>query len=148
MTRLIAITIACALTGCVLVGCGSPKTIAKDSPKATAEAFVEAMKSGDYDAIAAGWDYEIAARRDSSSWDDIPPGERKLIIGKLEEAKAKEVEALGGMMTGEVTVGEATVQGQRALVVLTAGQVTVAMMLAEVDGVWKVLQVAERAGSL
>ena len=148
MTRLIAITIACALTGCVLVGCGSPKTIAKDSPKATAEAFVDAMKSGDYDTIAAGWDYEIAARRDNSDWESIPPGQRKLIIDVLQENKAKEVEALSGMMTGEVTVGEATVRGQRALVVLTAGQVTVAMTLAEVDGVWKVLQVAERAGSL
>ena len=148
MTRLIAITIACVLTGCVLLGCGAPKTIAKDSPKATAEAFVDAMKSGDYDTIAAGWDYQIAARRNSSNWDDIPPGERKLIIDKLEEAKAKEVEALSGMMTGEVIVGEATVQGPRAVVLLTAGQVTVAMMLVEVDGVWKVLQVAERAGSL
>lgn len=145
MMRLITIT--CALAGCMLLGCGAPKTIARDTPKATAEAFVEAMKSADYDAVAAGWDYEIAARRDSSSWDDIPKGERKLIIGKLQEAKAKEVEALGGMMTAEVTVGDATVRGQRAFVPLAAAQITVGMMLVQVDGVWKILQVAERTGS-
>lgn len=147
MTRLIAITIACALTGCVLLGCGAPKTIAKGTPKATVEAFVDAMKSGDYEAIAAGWEFEIEARRANSDWDDIPSGQRKQIIRILQENKAKEVAALAGLMSGEVTVGEATVQGQRALVALTAGQVTTRMMLAEVDGVWKILHMAERSGS-
>lgn len=147
MTRLIAITVYCALTACVLVGCGSPKSIAKDTPKATAEAFVAAMKSGDYDAIAAGWEYEIEARRANSDWDDIPSGQRQQIINILQENKAQEIEAMGGMMTGEVTVGEATVQGDRALVPLTVGQTTTRMMLAQVDGPWKVLQMAERSAS-
>ena len=145
MIRLIAT--ACALTSLVLVGCAGPKTIARDTPKATIQAFVDAMKSGDYDAIAAGWDYEIAARADNSDWDSIPKGQRKLIVDKLQENKASEVSSLGGMMTGEATVGEATNQGQRALVPVTVGQATTRILLVQVDDVWKVLRMAERSAT-
>ena len=145
MTRLIAITIVCALTAGVLVGCGSPKSIAKDTPKATVEAFVEAMKSGDYDAIAVGWEFEIAARSDNSDWDDIPPGQRQQIINILQENKAHEIEAMSGMMTGEATVGDAVVIDKRAVVPVTVGGVTTGFRLAEVDGLWKLLNIAGRA---
>ena len=134
-----------ALTCLVLlpVGCGGPKTIAAGNPKATAEAFVEAMKAGDYETVAAGYDYETAARQDNPDWDTFGQSQRNLIVGKLQEGRAEEVKALGGMMSGEVQVGAAEIQGDRATVPLTVGVQTLNMHLIEVEGLWKVLEVVE-----
>lgn len=137
---------AIAAVTCLVIlasGCGGPKTIASGSPKATAEAFIEAMKAGDYEAVAAGYDYETAARQDNPDWDTFGQSQRNLIIGKLEEARVEELKALAGMMSGEVQVGSPEVQGDRATVPLTVGVQTITMHLIEVEGLWEVLEISE-----
>ncbi len=125
------------------LGCGGPKTIAAGSPKATAEAFVEAMKAGDYKTVAAGYDYEAGARQANPDWDSLGQSQRNLIIGKLEEARVEQLKALGGMMSGEVQVGSPEIQGDHASVPLTVGVQTITMRLIQVEGLWKVIEVVE-----
>ena len=134
-------TVACLAS--LLWGCGRPRTIASESPRATAEAFVAAMKAGDHQSVVAGYDYEQTARTENPDWEQFPEGQRTLIIGRLQEAEAQKIEALAGMMAGEVQVGSPTTEGDRASVPLTIGPQTLTMHLIQVEGLWKVLDILE-----
>ena len=85
-----------------------------------------------------------SARRANPDWGDIPRSQRNLIVGKLREQRAREVEALTGMMLGDVVIGTPEVEGDRATVLLSVGMQTVALDLIKVEGFWKVLQIAEQ----
>ncbi len=126
-------------------GCGGKASIAGSSPKATAEAFVEQMKAGNYDVVAAGFEYETYARANNENWDSIPAGQRDLIISKLQERKAAELQALSGMMTGEVTVGEARAEDDAQVVPITVGASTLDLHMVSVEGNWHIRQMVERA---
>lgn len=128
----------------VLVGCGKPESIAGDTPKATADAFVEAMHDADYEAIAAGWDYETYARTENPDWDTFGESQRKLIIGKLQEERVAAAQALAGMFSGDASVGEPQIDGDRATVQITVGDFVVNMKLTRAGGLWKVLSVTEQ----
>ena len=142
MSRIMVLVLTLALAA-ALIGCGKPKSIAGSTPRATAEAFVAAIQAGNYDVVAAGYDYETYARTENPDWDTFGQSQRKLIVGKLQEQQAEKLGALAGMLAGEVTVGEAQVEGERATVDLTTGSTTLKMSLIKVDGLWKVLGVEE-----
>ena len=138
---------AIAAATCVALlasGCGAKPTIARITPKATAQAFVKAVKEGDYKAVAAGYDYETSARRAHPDGGELPRSQRNLIVGKLREQRAREVEALTGMMLGDVIIGAPEVEGDRATILLVVGMQTVALDLIKVEGFWKVLRVTEQ----
>ncbi len=145
MKAALAVALTCALVLVTLAGCGGAKSIAKGSPEGTAEAFVEAMKAGDYDVVAAGYDYETYARRENPDWDSLAPKARSLIIEKLAGDQVAKISALSGLMSGDVSVGDPTTEGDRAIVPLTAGSITLHMRLLQVDGVWKIASVSEQA---
>lgn len=127
-----------------LVGCGGQKSIAGDSPKATAEAFVEAMKAGDYDAIAAGFDYETKAREESTDWDTFGTSQRNLIIQSLQERRESEIEALAGLFTGEASVGQPQQQGGVTIVPVTVGANTLGLQMRAREGTWYLTHIQER----
>lgn len=130
-----------------IAGCGKPATIASDTPKATAEALVAAIKAQNYEAVAEGWDYESYARRENPDWDTFGDSQRKLIVDKLKQERVEAVRALAGMLAGEVKVGGAQLQGGQATVQLTAGPVTLTLLLTQSDGLWKVASVSEQPTS-
>ena len=127
----------------LLAGCGESDTIAGSTPQATAEAFVEAMQAGEYEKVAKGFDYETYARRENPDWDSIPQSQRNLIVEKLQEDRAGQLQAMAGMMTGEVTVGEVQQQGDTATVNILAGANSVVLGMREIDGEWLVATMAE-----
>jgi len=128
----------------MLTGCGGPASIARGTPRETAKAFVDAIQAADYDAIAKGWDYETYARSENPDWDELDRGKRKMIIDELQRQRADDVEALAGMLVGEVHIGETQTEGDRATLQLGTGMVHLDMTLINTEGVWKVLAIAEQ----
>ena len=147
MSRTLSTVAAALLLPPLLLGCGKPRTIAGDTPRATAEAFVKAVKAEQYDAIAAGWDYETYARTENPDWDSIPEGQRKQIINKLMAQRAEAVKAMAGMFSGDVEVREPQVRGNRAMTELATGTTLLRMMLIQEDGVWKILALTEQGAA-
>lgn len=130
----------------LLAGCGGGKSIARSDPRATAEAFVNAIRAGDFEAAAAGFDYDQWAQRENPDWGSFAPQARKEIIGKLQEDKAAELKSLAGMMAGDVAVGEAATQGERATVPVTVGGATLRLHMLNKDALWYLLSIEEGTG--
>jgi|LSQX01.2.fsa_nt_gb hypothetical protein len=138
---------AVALLAIVLLGgCGGRDTIAGTTPEATAQAFVDAMKAGEYDTVAAGFDYETYARANNEDWDSIPSGQQTQIFHKLQEEKAQELQALAGMFAGEASVGQVQAQGGSASAIINAGANSLTLRMMQADGEWRVSNVVEQAG--
>lgn len=127
----------------LLAGCGGPRSISRGTPEATAKAFVEAMKAGDYDMVARGFDYETYARHENPDWDTFGESQRRLIVGKLQESKAAELQALSGMFTGEAAAGEASERDGRAQVSITAGANTLILHMAQIGQDWHLRRIEE-----
>ena len=136
-----------ALVAIVLLGgCGGRDTIAGTTPEATAQAFVDAMKAGEYDTVAAGFDYETYARANNEDWDSIPSGQQTQIFHKLQDEKAQELQALAGMFAGEASVGQVQAQGGSASAIINAGANSLTLRMMQADGEWRVSNVVEQAG--
>jgi len=146
MSRARLILALLCLLPLVLAGCGGPKSIARDTPQATGEALVAAIRAGDYDAAAAGFDFEEYAQRENPDWGTFAPQARKEIIGELQKAKATELQALSGMMGTDVSVGEGTIEGDRATVRVAVGPTMLRLQMIRKDGLWYILSVEEGAG--
>ncbi|HCA46700.1 MAG TPA: hypothetical protein DEP45_04865 [Armatimonadetes bacterium] len=130
----------------LLCGCGGRDTIAGPTPQATAQAFVDAMKAGEYDTVAAGFDYETYARANNEDWDSIPSGQQTQIFHKLQEEKAQELQALAGMFAGEASVGQVQEQGTSASAIINAGANALTLRMTQAEGEWRVSSVIEQAG--
>jgi len=130
----------------LLAGCGGEETIARKSPKATAEAFIEAMQVGDYEKVAAGRDYETWAAQENPDWETFSPKARDLIVSKLQEDEARKMQALAGMFTGEASVGDVQEQGNTATVIINAGANSLELEMNNIEGKWYVYSVEEQAG--
>ncbi len=126
-------------------GCGGPKTIASDSPQATAQGFIDAIKAGDFDLAATAFDYATSARQQNPDWDTFAPQQRKEIVQKLQERKASELQALSGMLAEGVQVGQASTQGTQAIVPVTAGATTIQLYMSQQDGRWYIRRIQEGA---
>lgn len=143
----LAAALLALLATLLLAGCGGKETIAKATPQATAEAFIEAMAEADYDLVAAGFDYETNARRDNPDWDTFGQSQRNLIVGKLQENKARELQALAGMFaSGEASVGDVEEQGDTATVTINAGANTLELEMNNIEGQWYVYNIEEQTG--
>lgn len=146
MLRTAVILATTLLASLLIAGCGGKATIAGDSPKATAEAFIEAMKAGNYEKVARGFEFETYARSENPDWDTFGQHERNLIVEKLAEKKATELQALAGMFTGEASVGNVQEQGAAATVTVNAGANTLLLQMKQVEGEWLISSVAESTG--
>ncbi|MGD9498336.1 MAG: hypothetical protein AB7Y46_18735 [Armatimonadota bacterium] len=103
-----------------------------------------AIRAGDYEAAAAGFDYEQYALSQNPDWDSFGQSARNLIIDKLREERAGELQALSGTLAARVTVGEAQVQGASASVPMTAGANTIHLQMTQQDGLWYIQAIQER----
>jgi len=130
-----------AALGFLVAGCGG-KSI-ENTPEAVAKAFTEAMVDGDMAAAADLCDYVTRARKANEDWDDITPGQRGLIIGKVKEQKQGELEGLApyfgsGSEVG-VNVGRPGASESTAGVTVTGGPSgEVVVTLVQSDGQWGV----------
>jgi len=125
---------ALALLALALVGCG--KKVPTD-PKGVVQQFDAAMKAGKLDKAAELFDYETSARQQNGDWDTFGEGQRKLIVKKLQEDKAKELEqAQSAWTSAGYQVGEAQVQGAQATVPLKGTTSTLTVTLVQVEGKW------------
>jgi hypothetical protein len=141
---LMAIAMIAAL---LLAGCGEEDTIAKSTPQATAEAFAAAMQAGEYDKVAAGFDYETSARQENPDWDTFGESQRNLIVDKLQEDKAKELQAMAGMFAGgEPTVGNVQEQNGQAGATISAGANKLVLQMRQIEGKWLIANVYEGTG--
>lgn len=105
MKPTISSVLALTLALC-LAGCGGGRGVA-DTPEGTVQAFLEAVQAGDAEAVAALFDYEAYARQENEDWDDIPKGQRDLIVKKLIEERAQALEP--GLSQFQQTLAEAEV---------------------------------------
>ncbi|MGC9318972.1 MAG: hypothetical protein ACP5KN_13145 [Armatimonadota bacterium] len=138
--------VAVLLAVILAAGCSPPKSISRSTPKATAQAFVEAMGVADYGAVAAGFDFEAVARQQNPDWDTFGQSQRNLIIDKLEEDKAAQLEALAGMMAGEGRVGEPQMHDGGATVPVYVAGSTIRLHMTQREDGWKILRIEEHAG--
>lgn len=134
------------LVATLLAGCGGKDTIAGSTPEATADAFIAAMQAGEYDRVAAGFDYETDSRRENPDWDTFGESQRNLIVGKLQERKAEDLRALAGMFSGEASVTDINKQPQTATAAISAGANTVILRMRLVEGKWMIAGMEEQAG--
>ncbi len=146
VSRCVALVLVAAAIVSLLAGCGGPKSIAGNSPEATAQGFVDAMAAGDYDLAATGFDYEQYARGANPDWDAFAPQQRKEIVDRLQEVKASELQALSGMLSGGAQVGSAQTQGTQATVPVTAGATTMQLHMIQQDEQWYIQRIQEGAG--
>jgi len=138
MTRFsLRVPVLAALTALLPVGCGEK---AGGSPEAVARQFVEALAARDTATAAQLFAYQALARQQNEDWDSIPHGQRKLIVAKLAEEKAKELAQWAALFSStQYTVGAAWITGASATVDLTPPSGPgLALHLAQEDGLWRV----------
>ena len=120
--RLLARTASIAvIAGLMLVpsGCGGKK-----SARQVAEAFVNAMKSGDTKAAAQYWDYSALGRAGNEDWDTFGKGQRDLIVKEMKwaEKRANELGHWRLYFSRSTKVSDVTEQGDVATAILEGGR--------------------------
>ncbi|MBP8951598.1 MAG: hypothetical protein KBI47_04360 [Armatimonadetes bacterium] len=109
----------------LLAGCGT-KGLAGTTAKATAEGFAAALAKQDFALAATAFDYTTSARQQNENWDDIPKGQRDLIIGKLQEERAAALSVYASRLGGNARVGSE--QGDTVVLQGDAGSLSLKMM--------------------
>ncbi len=138
----LAMTGLAALATLLLTGCGGgPRSIAGETPQATAQAFIDAMAQEQYESIARGWDFEAYARRQNPDWDTFGESQRNLIVQKLRDDQVSRIEAMAGIFAGGAQIGEPEQGPGRAIVPITAGGRTMRMSMTERDGLWYITNI-------
>ena len=110
----------CALTpliALVIAGCAKPDA------RSVAAQYVGYMKNGKFKAAALLWDYGTEARQQNESWDDIPEGQRQLIIGKLADEKATTLAMWSSYFPASTKVAQVSESGDTAQAVLAGGRI-------------------------
>jgi len=120
----------------VLPGCGG-KPIVGATAQETAEGFARALEAGDLKAAAEAFDYVTEARSANPDWDDIPSGQRDLIINKLQETKATSLYSYAQKLGDDIEVASA----QGGAVTLTGKTGSLHLSLRSVDGKSYIYQV-------
>ena len=95
---------ALIVASAALVGCRN-KPAGWATAEEAAKAFADAMNARDYAKAARVFDYVEAARQQNENWDEIPPGQRDLIIKSLAENRAKQLAQLGQRLGGNIRPG-------------------------------------------
>ena len=130
-----AIAIITQCGGMVLCGCAKHNDVAADSAAAAAEAFADALNADDLKRAAATFDYVTSAREQNEDWDDIPSGQRDLIVKKLTEQKAGELAGYRQRLGEDIKCGPV---GQGNVVALTGDAGSITVELREREGKWYV----------
>jgi hypothetical protein len=140
MTKRVSIALAVMMATAGMWGCGKSRggDIAGEAPEVTAKAFADAMKRGDLKTAATGYAYDSEAREKNSDWADIPQGQRNSIIAKLEENKAKALEAMEGQFKSGAEVTDVQTDGSQATVTFNIQGGTLTLPLVQVDGKWRI----------
>lgn len=113
-----------------LSGCKGAQSVAGGTAEATAKAFAEALNSGSFEQAAKAFDYEVYARANFEDWDNIAPGQRQQITGKLVQEKAQSLSALKKKLGGNIKAGPA----QDGTVALTGDAGTASIELKAKEG--------------
>lgn len=129
------ILLAAALS---LLGCGSGKGPAT-TPEGTVQALVKAAQTGDALGLAMLYDYTDDAKRQNENWDEIPKGQRDLIL--KEEAKRTASSLEPGMARlqaqyRDAKVGAAQVKGETATVPVETSSGSRSFVLVQREGKW------------
>ncbi len=138
----------CALLGCLAIfvalaisGCSGNKP---DTPQAVVERFVKAVQEDDMATAADLMAWQEIARRQNPDWDNFPSSQRNLIIGRLKQQKQGELKHLAGFLRN-ATVGQASVEGDGAEVIVTGSGATVVFdLIAEGGKQWRILTIRPR----
>lgn len=114
------VVLGAACVWLLVSGCGKGSG-AGPTAQATAESFAAAVGAGKFVDAARAIDYVEAARQQNENWDDIPGGQRDLILGKLAEQKAAELTGYQSIVGNKPTVtvnadGTATITGAAGVV--------------------------------
>lgn len=123
------IALACACLG--LCSCGNP------SAKEVAQGFAKAMVMGDLQGAAEHWDYITYARKENSDWDNIASSQRNLIIKKLAEDRAKELQYWRGYFPRGTKVTDVNERDDKAIAQLAGGRAE-QINLIKIDDKWYV----------
>lgn len=116
----------------LLTACGGPK-----SAQVVANEYVGYMKGGKFLEAAQLWDYQTEARQQNENWDEIVESQRRLIIGKLAEEKAKTLEMWATYFPMETKVIQVMESGDSAKVSLEGGRVSSLDLIKDGEN-WKV----------
>ena len=145
MRRWLSLGVAIALGSLVALtgGCGGKASVARETPSATADAFLAAIQKGDFAAAASAFDYNTEARQMNPDWDDIPASQRNMIMEKMADQRQEQLKSLGGMLSGDVRVEPPQTQGDSATVDLRVSTAVVRLYLAKVGEVWRLSSFAE-----
>ena len=134
------ILVLCLLAlGLTLAGCGGK---GNTTPEGTAQAFLAAVKSGDAGAVSKLYDYVAMARSQNSDWDSIPNGQRGLILKRVAEDRAKELESQIPQMQQtyqDAKVGTVSENGDQATVQLEGAPSAPPLNLVNRGGRWYVV---------
>ena len=135
---LLATFILCLAAAALFPGCGKKAEVAGATASETVEAFAAALDTEDFERAATAFDYVGSARKQNEDWDDIPAGQRKLIIGKLTEQKAGELAPYRQQLGANIECGSVA-QGNVASLTGDAGSLSVELRKRE--GKWYVFNV-------
>jgi hypothetical protein len=145
--RGLVFVLAAALAAGALTMPGCKSKAPTNTPEAVAQSFADAMAKGDTGGAAALWDYVAEARKGNSDWDDIPSGQRRQIITKLESSKADELASQASAFAAGMKAGTATTSGETATVQVSGGSgAGVTVTLTQTDGKWAVSGLAAGGG--
>ena len=129
---LVAAVILAGVGALFVSGCGD-KSAAGATAQETADNFAAALDAGNLELAATAFDYVTEARRLNPDWDDIPGGQRDLIVDKLVQERAGELGAFVQRLGSGIKAGPVA-QGSVSSLTGAAGSMSVE--LREREGKW------------
>lgn len=121
-----------------LLGCGGGKGPAT-TPEGTVQALVKAAQAGDALGLAMLYDYTDDAKRQNENWDEIPKGQRDLILKEEAKRTASSLEpGLERLKTQyrDAKVGTAQMKGETATVAVETAGGSRTFVLVQREGKW------------
>ncbi len=123
-------------------GCGRQAgEVAQTTPEATVTAFFNLVKDGQVDKAATAYAYEHLSRQQNSDWDDIPPGQRNLIVNTLIEEKAQKLAPWAEKINVAPGRVETVAEGDQATATVRVGERRFTVELVKEEELWKIVRV-------
>ena len=115
--------------------------MAQTTPEATVTAFFNLVKDGQVDKAATAYAYEHLSRQQNSDWDDIPPGQRNLIVNTLIEEKAQKLAPWAEKINVAPGRVETVAEGDQATATVRVGERRFTVELVKEEELWKIVRV-------
>ena len=123
-------------------GCGRQVSeAAQATPEATVTAFFNLLKDGQVDEAATAYAYEHLARQENSDWDDIPRGQRNLIVNILIEEKARKLAPWAEKIKAAPGEVETVEKGDQATATVVVGERRFTVELVREEELWRIVRV-------